>query len=207
MEHLEHRRLLAVLTVNGSGGADFATISDAILAANSNDQIEVSPAVYNEDLVVDLTVTLSGPQRGVDARPSSGSTRLPQDEAIIRGSILLEAQNVVFGGFRVEAAAVGVETSELFSGYRILNNVVASNAIGVRLESDGLAPSIVTENYFVDNNLVESVTGYGPGLEILRRVSAARLRCGRRRLFRGSVASRCVGNSRRGGVSGVERVR
>ena len=50
----------ATWTVEGSGGADFVRIQDAINAASDYDEIVVKPGTYKEHLIVDKQITLKG---------------------------------------------------------------------------------------------------------------------------------------------------
>ena len=63
----------------GAGG--FATIQEALNAAQDGDTILVAPGTYDEDLVVDVDVTILGANQGRDRGDSRGA------ESIISGTI------------------------------------------------------------------------------------------------------------------------
>jgi pectin methylesterase-like acyl-CoA thioesterase len=67
-------------SVDGSGGADFTRIQDAIDNAKDGDTILVYPGVYYENVVVDKLVTLKGNgQPVVDANGSDSAITLTED--------------------------------------------------------------------------------------------------------------------------------
>lgn len=78
VEPLEQRQLLAVWTVDDSGGADFSTIQDAIDAASSGDTINVAAGTYREDFTLDKAIALLGPN---DTGSPNGGARVA--EAIV----------------------------------------------------------------------------------------------------------------------------
>ena len=106
-------------TINVPG--DFPTISAAITAAVAADTIVVAQGVYNEQVNINKTLTLNGPQVNVDAR-----TRpfLATDEAIITivpafgsGIINLLAQDIIINGFTIQEPAVITNgTAGIFAG-------------------------------------------------------------------------------------------
>jgi len=81
------------------------SIQAAIDAASDGDTIEVQAGTYSpaNTITIDKSLTILGPQAGVDPRPSQGSTRTPgsANEAIVDGSIhslgnifVIDADNV-----------------------------------------------------------------------------------------------------------------
>lgn len=67
VEWLEGRLVPAVLLVNKSVPADFQTIQDAVNHAStvSTDTILVAPGTYEENVIVDRTVNIFGPNSGI----------------------------------------------------------------------------------------------------------------------------------------------
>jgi hypothetical protein len=163
----------ATLVVDDDGRAEpgncgaftptFSSIQTAVTAASPNDAIKVCPGRYNENLVVDKTLILSGAKAGQDAR-----TRAHTGESIIHGTsatgaVQLLANRAVFNGFTVEdnANGPGVYSSPAFSGYRILNNVVQNNVSGIFLHNEGSAQALVRQNLIRNNNAPANDTGSG----------------------------------------------
>jgi len=152
--------------VSGNCGAStptFASIQTAVTSASPNDAIKVCPGTYNENLVVDKPLILSGAKAGQDAR-----TRGHTGESIIHGTsaagaVQLLANRVAFDGFTVEdnANGPGLYSSPTFSGYRILNNVVQNNVSGIFLHNEGSAQALVRQNLVRNNNAPANSTGNG----------------------------------------------
>ena len=73
-------------SVDGSGGADFTGIQDAINNASDGDRIIVHSGVYYENVVVDKSVTLKGTgQPVVDARRKGSAITLTADGITLQG--------------------------------------------------------------------------------------------------------------------------
>jgi len=73
-------------SVDGSGGADFTGIQDAINNASVGDTIIVYSGIYYENVVVDKSVTLKGIGYPiVDARRSGSAIRLTVDGITLVG--------------------------------------------------------------------------------------------------------------------------
>ena len=83
----------------GNGG--FATIQEAIDASSDGDTILVAPGTYNENVVVNKSITLLGAQSGTEA---NGAERAG-GESVIDGSgtfgILIQADDVTIDGFEI----------------------------------------------------------------------------------------------------------
>ena len=97
----------------GADGA-FTTISAAVAAANTGDTIQVAAGTYAEFVNVNKTLTLLGPQAGVDARTRDSVP--PSTEAVLTGatngsgvttSLWLTANNIVVDGFTVQGTTNG----------------------------------------------------------------------------------------------------
>jgi parallel beta-helix repeat protein len=141
--------------------ADFASIQAAVDAAQPGDLIRVCPDLYNEGVVVDKPLTLKGDPDAIETIDCFQPTpvELADDQLAIVDpagegfsiAFKLEADNVDLGGFVVQGATVGIDTSDRFSGYRIHHNLMRSNALfGVDFGSEGTRESRVDHNCIRD---------------------------------------------------------
>jgi parallel beta-helix repeat protein len=175
VEHLEGRRLLAVLFVDDdlvqNPDADFTTIQAAVNAAAAGDTIEVAGGTYQEAVNVNKTLTILGNQDGRSAMRRSID---PKKEAIVdtpatgTAGFNLTADDIVLRGFTIQDVlglaglpSAGITTSAGASGYDIRYNRIQNNTLGIDLESDGATTTEVRSNYFNDNNQVGVGSGNG----------------------------------------------
>ena len=77
--------------VDDSGGADYTTIQDAINIANESDTIYVYGGTYNENVVVNKPLTLSG--------EGSGSTTINGESD---HTLKVTSDNVTISGFKIK---------------------------------------------------------------------------------------------------------
>jgi len=120
--------------VCGGNSPCYATIQDAIDAANAGDTIHVAAATYVESpnfSSAEPNITLLGPNAGIPGwdTGSRGS------EAIIQGTVSISSSNVQFGividGFRIESGnSSGVQQVRLDGG-GVFNNVIRGDWDGV----------------------------------------------------------------------------
>jgi len=99
---------------SGTAGNPWRTVQYAIGQASANDTIIVAAGTYEENVVIDKSLTLKGAQAGVDARTRSGAeTIIEPDEEEIGISILTAADRVVvIDGLTVQNAVHGIATPE-----------------------------------------------------------------------------------------------
>lgn len=150
-----------------SGACDIQTaagddIQVAIDSAFAGDVICLGPGMYTPGapLVVDKTLTLRGPQAGVDPRPSAATVRQvgnPVSEAIIDGGglsgiIVVAADNVVLEGLEVRNGSGDLIDSEIAvptSGTVVRFNIIhdSSGDEGIQLR-EVAAPRIKFNHVF-----------------------------------------------------------
>ena len=132
-------------SVDGSGGADFTGIQDAINNASDGDTIIVHSGVYYENVYVNISVTLKGIGHPVvDARRCGKSV------------VTLSADGITVEGFNVTNGSwVGAGITISSSNNTITGNTVChSNNSGIALFSS-------SNNTITDNNISNSGCGIG----------------------------------------------
>ena len=154
----------ASITVGAAGPAcpapTHATLADAVAAAAPGSTIAVCAGIFTGTVVVDKPLVFLGAQRGVDARTARADAAA---ESVIDGGvadgfrIVGTTSGVTIDGFTVRTAgpASGVDASGGVSGLTVVNNVITGAVSGVRVSTDGTAPSTVGRNRFLAE---------GPGL-------------------------------------------
>ena len=145
----------------GTGGC-FSSIQAAINAANNGDTITVAAGTYNESVTINKTLTVLGAQSGVDAR-----TRVPSNESIINNTcspVQIYADNVILDGFTVQGSTqtdpctiAGIYTNpgshaSDVGGYKIRNNIVQNNIIGIEMDNTGAIQARIEHNLIQNNN-------------------------------------------------------
>jgi parallel beta-helix repeat protein len=118
-------------------------------------------------VTVSKALTLNGPKAGVNGTRAV----VPANEAIVDPAVsapnapifMLEANGITLNGFLIEdnTANVGVQTRPTSSGYRILNNIVRQNVIGIYLHGSGDATTLIRRNLIQGNNQLGAANGNG----------------------------------------------
>ena len=172
IDTLEQRRVLATLTVDDSGGADFTSIQAAVTAANPGDTIRVRQGTYNESVVVDKRLTILGAQH--EFNPSRRETSASKQSIVevpagASHGFQLAADDIVLRGFTIQdsnddgnpAGVTGIDVEATTAGHTIANNIVQSNTIGIFLNTDGTDDTLVRRNLIRDNNQAGAAAGNG----------------------------------------------
>jgi hypothetical protein len=150
------------------------TIQGAVTAANPGDTIKVCPGTYAEQVVIDKTLTLNGPQANVDARTATRGTT-PAGEAIVTGTgnggltpVYVTANNVTVNGFTIEGNTsgsnfgFGILLAPATSGTNVLNNIIQNNIIGLGLANNSATNQTrIEQNLFRNNNQPGPASGFG----------------------------------------------
>jgi parallel beta-helix repeat protein len=131
-------------SVDGSGGADFTGIQDAINKASAGDTILVYSGIYYENVVVNKSVTLRGSGHPVvDAGGEGCAITLTADE------ITLVGFNATNSG-RLWWSDVGIKVTS--NNNTITGNNVSSNGVGIRLD-DSSNNNTIAGNVFANKGL------------------------------------------------------
>ena len=152
----------ATCTTTISAGSDIQT---AIDSASSGDVICLAAGTYSPlaKININKSVTLQGPQEGVDPRPSAATTRTPGDtssEAIIDGTtgvldgiIVITADNVILDGLEVKSGLGDLIDSEssiptvgTILRYNIVHNATGDEGVQLR----NVTGALIEYNYFYD---------------------------------------------------------
>jgi len=150
--------------VDDSGGADYTTIQDAINIANESDTIYVYGVIYNENIVVNKSLTLSG--------GGSGSTTINGEGY---HTLKVTSDNVTISGFKIKNTdgssyaciqlwyVINCQINDIIAQYggntlylvgsntnTIEDNTIESGNIGIFFSNSD--DNIITNNYIQNNN-------------------------------------------------------
>ena len=122
----------ATITVNASGGAMYTRIQDAINASNNNDTIIVAAGIYNENVIVNKSVNLTGAGANVTIINASD----PNSHVIYVSA----KDGVNISDFTATGGTGGTHTSRSAGIYisrtndtNISNNIISNNYYGIYL--------------------------------------------------------------------------
>jgi hypothetical protein len=141
-------------------------IQDGVTYVNASGTVNVNAGVYGDGPAnIAKTVTILGPQAGVDARTRSVAESA---ESVITGGMTVAENNVVIDGLMFKdvpyvptlgGASVYLVPSK--SGYTVRNNIFRGGVFGLYLNSLGTTQSVVRHNFFDDNNGAGPASGNG----------------------------------------------
>jgi len=153
-----------IIYVDDSGGADYSTIQDAVNFANESDTIYVYGGTYNENIVVNKSLTLSG--------GGSGSTTINGEGD---HTIKVNSDNVIISGFKIKNTdgssyacvqlyyVINCQINDITAQYggntiylvgsntnTIEDNKIESGNIGIFFSNSD--DNVITNNYIQNNN-------------------------------------------------------
>lgn len=146
---IQNETVGTTLTVCPSG-CQFARIQEAIDAAEEGDMIRIEDGLYQENLVVNKRVTLSGTS-------SEGALlrALVEDKPVV---LIKGAQGVTLAGMTISGAEIGVQMEEVSAN--ILDNKIIVEKFGIKLMNFEAVETIIQGNEITAN-------GQGVGIQLL----------------------------------------
>jgi nitrous oxidase accessory protein NosD len=152
------------VTALGAQSGSTGRIQEGVNLVDAGGIVQVHAGTYTELVTVNKTVSLRGEQYGVDAR-----TRAAVPETIVNGSggsFTLQANDIELDGFSVQGTTglplgTAIHSNSGFSGYRIANNIIQDNTIGLYLGSSGATTTVVEQNLIRDNDNPGAAGGTG----------------------------------------------
>jgi hypothetical protein len=178
LETLEFRRLMAAHI----GGNTYATIQDAINAAQAGDTIKIDPGVYAENLTVNKSVELAGAGReATKIVPSFVGADVPGGSLATGSSnvILVQADNVTIDRLTVDGNNPALTSGTVVNGVDVdaRNGIITNHLAGVYQNLD--VHDVAVKNVFLRgmyassggsfrfyNNKVDNVAGNGASIGI-----------------------------------------
>jgi len=126
---------------------NYPTIQAAVDVAKRGDEIEVSPGVYYENVVIDQEILLVG---------------LDKDTTIIDGRqvgnvIHVQVDSVTITGLTIRNGNNGIRVLGTIGNVNIADNIIKNNRYGISLIGDDVTPTtdnIITHNTFQNNSNV-----------------------------------------------------
>ncbi|MFB2646090.1 hypothetical protein ACE09Y_07425, partial [Raphidiopsis sp. BLCC-F218] len=142
-------------------------------AASDGDVIRVLSGIYNENLTINKSITLEGPNKGI--KPTTPDINLTGGiqvnegyrsnvEAWIKGTITVESDNVTIDGFRLRNENGPLQWNGTPDNFKLLNNYVTGyNADrGPRFgDANSNNPTKVVTGWQIDGNYIGGLLGGG----------------------------------------------
>ncbi len=153
----------------GWGVDHFATIQDGVSAVETNGEVIVAAGWYTETVLITKTLSLKGPQFGVDPRPT-GTTLRSGGEAILRpptfqpsenNLITVTADNVIIDGFYLDGnnPTLGDQGGQASASNGVYLHIAGGIANGTENPLNNWQSPI--SNLTVSNNIFTNFNIYG----------------------------------------------
>lgn len=145
----------------------FSSISEAAAEADSGDEIVAEPGRYNEDVTLDLGISLFGPNRNSDESIETRDPEDDDDEAIIEGQVAIEGSDfnsdTEIGGVTVtqdddDKPAVTANAEGSGSGITISDTIVNGSNSGPGIELYPDVDGFGVETVSVEDSLIQDTT-------------------------------------------------
>ena len=127
------------LYVGGGGPGNYTTIQSAIDAASKGDTIYVYAGTYNENIIIDISLTLRGEDRDVTTIKGNN----------LNATVGITGENINLQGFTItnDGSQDGIYTST--SAHAFTENIFTQTSRGIHLYYS--SENTITNNLFYDN--------------------------------------------------------
>jgi parallel beta-helix repeat protein len=167
----------ATITVDDSGGANYTTIQAAVNAAQSGDTVFVYSGIYNEDVLINKTLTLTGEDRDTVVINGTGTKTVVEITShwtnITDFSITNSGGDWGYAGIKLyEADNCRILDNNIYSNggdgirfYSSSNNYITNNRIYSN-DMDGIYfweysnENMINNNYISDNTVGINILSY-----------------------------------------------
>src|SRR4051794_10881173 len=115
--------------------AQFATIQAAVDNAHDGDTVKLCPDLYSEQVTVTKPLTIRADDVDSDGCLTAGAADPARQVIVAPASagfavaFRLAADDVTLRGVVIQAASVGVDTSDAFSGYRVTGDRIENSSL------------------------------------------------------------------------------
>jgi nitrous oxidase accessory protein NosD len=149
--------------VDDGGGADYDTIQGAVDVAGAGDTIYVYDGIYNEQVVICTSITLSGQSESnvtIDGGGSGDCVQISSSDVVINGFTIINASRY---GIRADYSDIAIENVTITANgghgiyfvhgksFTIRNSTIDGNAGGIIYYDAASGDAIVEDNTITNN--------------------------------------------------------
>ena len=168
----------ATIDVCATGGGQYSTIQAAVTAASASDTINVCAGTYTENVSIDKTLTILGPNNSI--APGTAATRV--SEAVVSGSVTIGSgiNGVTLSGFKITSPSpaneVGVSIGSNSRNVSITYNDISGFSRGILSQGNSLnfgSGMNVSYNYVHDSSSNANYGSYGIELRNVKNLTVS----------------------------------
>jgi hypothetical protein len=168
----------ATIEVCATGGGQHSTIQAAVTAASAGDTINVCAGTYTENVSIDKTLTILGPNNSV--APGTAATRV--SEAVVSGAVTIGSRinGVTLRGFKITSPSpaneVGVSIGSNSRNVSITYNDISGFSRGILSQGNSLNFGLgmnVSYNYVHDSSSNADYGSYGIELRNVKNLTVS----------------------------------